>query len=63
MPGMKTNANTEPPFDRERLGAALNAIRLFWLTPVGATGEEGRLDAATDGMLELLGLIRHVRGA
>jgi hypothetical protein len=56
MPGMKMN-HTDPPVDRERLAAALTAIRLFWLTPIGATGEEGRLEAATDGMLTLLGLL------
>jgi hypothetical protein len=44
--------------DRERVAAALTAIRLYWLMPTGASGEEARLDAATDGMLTLLGLIR-----
>jgi hypothetical protein len=48
-------------FDADRMAGALAVLKRLWLTPASASGESERLDAATEAMLTLLGLIRQPR--
>jgi hypothetical protein len=43
-PDISTGAGTKA--DGDHLAEALAALRIWWTTPLGATGEEERLEAA-----------------